>query len=496
MTAYQQLEARKKRVSALNNAMGILQWDQQTMMPEGAAPARAAMLAELSVMVHEMETGSELSDLIDEAESGAAQLDPWQTANLREIRHQFIHANAVPSDLVERLVMAESDAHMTWRVARPNNDFSRLAPKLDTLFELKREEATIKAAIMGLTPYEAMLDRYDPGRREPQVDRIFEDLENFLPGFLQQVMAKQAAAPRPLIPEGPFPLERQKELSHAIMRVFGFPFERGRLDTAHHPFSGGADGDVRITTRYNEADFMQSLMAVIHETGHALYEDGRPPEWLGQPVGNSRGMTLHESQSLLLEMQAARSEEFIRFLVPTIARVLGGEGPAWTPDNFLRIYRKVEPGLIRVFADEVTYPLHVILRYKLEKAIIANELPTRELPGAWNELMEQLLGIRPPNDTDGVMQDVHWPEGIFGYFPTYSLGALAAAQIFAAAQKDNTDILPGLGRGDLAPLFTWLDRHIRSQGCLYMPDELIEKATGSGLDTAAFKAGLRARYLD
>ncbi|MBP6723839.1 MAG: carboxypeptidase M32 [Halioglobus sp.] len=496
MTAYQQLEARKKRVSALNNAMGILQWDQQTMMPEGAAPARAAMLAELSVMVHEMETGSELSDLIDEAESSAGQLDAWQRANLREIRHQFIHANAVPSDLVEKLVMAESDAHMTWRVARPNNDFNSLAPKLDTLFALKREEATIKAAIMGVTPYEAMLDRYDPGRREPQVDRIFADLENFLPSFLQQVMAKQAAAPRPLIPQGPFPLERQRELSHAIMKVLGFPFERGRLDTAHHPFSGGADGDVRITTRYNEADFMHSLMAVIHETGHALYEDGRPPEWLGQPVGNSRGMTLHESQSLLLEMQAARSEEFIRFLVPTIARVLGGEGPAWTPDNFLRIYRKVEPGLIRVFADEVTYPLHVILRYKLEKAIIANELPTRELPGAWNELMEQLLGIRPPNDTDGVMQDVHWPEGIFGYFPTYSLGAMAAAQIFTAAQKDNTDILPGLGRGDLAPLFNWLDRHIRSQGCLYMPDELIEKATGSGLDTAAFKAGIRARYLD
>jgi len=496
MTAYLQLEARKKRVSALNNAMGILQWDQQTMMPEGAAPARAAMLAELSVMVHEMETGSELSDLIDEAESGAVQLDAWQRANLREIRHQFIHANAVPADLVEKLVMAESEAHMTWRVARPNNDFSSLAPKLDTLFALKREEATIKAAIMGVTPYEAMLDRYDPGRREPQVDRIFADLENFLPGFLQQVMAKQAAAPRPLIPQGPFPLERQRDLSHAIMQVLGFPFERGRLDTAHHPFSGGADGDVRITTRYNEADFMHSLMAVIHETGHALYEDGRPPEWLGQPVGNSRGMTLHESQSLLLEMQAARSEEFIRFLVPTIARVLGGEGPAWTPDNFLRIYRKVEPGLIRVFADEVTYPLHVVLRYKLEKAIIANELPTRELPGAWNELMEQLLGIRPPNDTDGVMQDVHWPEGIFGYFPTYSLGAMAAAQIFAAAQKDNTDILPGLGRGDLAPLFSWLDRHIRSQGCLYMPDELIEKATGSGLDTAAFKAGIRARYLD
>jgi len=496
MTPYQQLEARKKRVSALNNAMGILQWDQQTMMPEGAAPARASVLAELSVMAHEMETGSELSDLIAAAESDTGQLDAWQRANLREIRHQFVHANAIPSDLVEKLVMAGSDAEMTWRIARPNNDFKSLAPKLETLFELKREEANIKAGIMGVTPYEAMLDRYDPGRREPQVDRIFSDLENFLPGFLQQVMAKQAAAPSPVMPAGPFPLERQRELSHEVMKVFGFPFERGRLDTAHHPFSGGADGDLRITTRYNEADFMKSLMAVIHETGHALYEDGRPPQWLGQPVGNSRGMTLHESQSLLLEMQAARSEEFIRFLLPIIQRVLGGSGPAWTPDNFLRIYRKVEPGLIRVYADEVTYPLHVILRYRLEKAILANELATRDLPGAWNELMEKLVGIRPTDDRDGVMQDVHWPEGIFGYFPTYSLGALAAAQIFAAAQKADTDILPGLGRGDPAPLFNWLDRSIRSQGCLYMPDELIERATGAELGTAAFKASVKARYLD
>lgn len=385
---------------------------------------------------------------------------------------------------------------MIWREARPDNDFKRLAPALDKLFSLKREEASIKSEIMNVTPYEAMMDRYDPGRREPQVDRIFADLESFLPGFIQQVMEKQAAAPAAVMPEGPFPIEQQRELSHEVMKIFGFPFDRGRLDTAHHPFSGGADGDVRITTRYSEGDFMKSLMAVIHETGHALYEDGRPAQWLGQPVGNSRGMTLHESQSLLLEMQAARSEEFVRFLVPTIKRVLGGEGPAWEPDNILRVYRKVEPGLIRVYADEVTYPLHVILRYKLEKAIISNDLATHDLPGAWNDLMESLVGVRPTNDTDGVMQDVHWPEGIFGYFPTYSLGAMAAAQIFAAAQKDDKNILPGLGRGDLAPLFSWLDQHIRHQGCLYMPDELIAKATGSGLDTAAFKASIRARYLD
>jgi carboxypeptidase Taq len=496
MQAYLELEARKKRVGALNNAMGILQWDQQTMMPEGAAPARATVLAELSVMVHEMETGSALSDLIEQAESESAQLNPWQRANLREIRHQFLHANAMPAALVEKLVLAQSDSEMTWRRARADNDFKRLAPKLDLLFALKREEADVKAVVIGVTPYEALLDQFDPGRRESQVDSIFADLEGFLPGFVQQVMEKQASETQPVMPQGPFPLDRQIELSHEIMQVFGFPFERGRLDTAQHPFSGGADGDIRITTRYDESDFTKSLMAVIHETGHALYEDGRPKAWLGQPVGNSRGMTLHESQSLLLEMQAARSGEFIRFVLPTIKRVLGGSGAAWEPDNILRVYRRVEPGLVRVFADEVTYPLHVILRYKLEKAILANELRTDDLPLAWNDMMEQLVGIRPADDTNGVMQDVHWPEGIFGYFPTYSLGAMAAAQIFAAAQRDNSEILPGLGRGDIAPLFEWLDREIRSQGCLYMPDELIEKATGSALGTAAFKASIQARYLD
>lgn len=496
MNAYQQLEARKKRTSALGNAMGILQWDQQTMMPAGAAPARASVLAELSVWMHEMETGPELSDLIAAAEADADQLNEWQRANLREMRHQFIHANAMPAELVEKIVLAESESEMAWRTARPDNDWKGLAPKLEVLFALKREEAAIKSGIMGVSPYEAMIDQYDPGRREAQVDQIFGDLEQFLPGFVQEVMEKQASAPQALIPSGPFSTEKQEALSKEVMKVFGFPFERGRLDTAHHPFSGGADGDIRITTRYEEDDFMKSLMAVIHETGHALYEDGRPAEWLGQPVGNSRGMTLHESQSLLLEMQASRSEEFIRFLVPTIKRCLDGEGPAWEADNILRIYRKVEPGLIRVYADEVTYPLHVILRYKLEKAIIANEIAIGDLPGAWNELMEKLLGIRPKDDIDGVMQDVHWPAGLFGYFPTYSLGALTSAQIFAAAQRDNSDILPGLGRGDCTPLFSWLDQHIRSQGCLYMPDELIEKATGSALDTAAFKASITARYLD
>jgi carboxypeptidase Taq len=281
-----------------------------------------------------------------------------------------------------------------------------------------------------------------------------------------------------------------------VLEILDFPFERGRLDTAAHPFSGGAAGDVRITTRYEEDDFTKSLMAVIHETGHALYQDGLPIDWRDQPVGDHRGMTVHESQSLLLEMQAGRSQEFLHFLAPVLKEQLkGGDHTAWEADNLLQLYRKVEPGLIRVYADEVTYPLHVILRYKLEKAILAGSIATADLPAAWNESMQDMLGITPPTDRDGVMQDVHWPHGIFGYFPTYSLGAMAAAQLFTAATQADPDILPGLGRGDFKPLYAWLRSNIREQGCLLLPDALIEQATGAPLGTAAYKASVTARYL-
>ncbi|RLQ21002.1 carboxypeptidase M32 [Seongchinamella sediminis] len=495
MTAYQSLEALRKRVSVLGNAIGILHWDQETMMPEGVAPGRARDLAELSLMVHEIETDERLPDLLAEAEAQQEQLDSWQRANLREMRHLYLHANATPAELVEKIVIARSDSVTTWKDARAANDFKRLAPKLDTLFQLQREVATIKSEALGVTPYEALLDEYDPGRREVQVDALFDELVAFLPDFTREVMARQVAGPGVIQPRGPFPVADQEKLSRAVMEILDFPFDRGRLDTAAHPFSGGAEGDNRITTRYSEDDFTKSLMAVIHETGHALYEDGRPHQWRGQPVGESRGMTLHESQSLLLEMQAARSEEFIRYLAPITREILGGDGPAWEADNILRLYRKVEPGLIRVYADEVTYPLHVILRYQLEKAIVADEIRVGDLPGAWNDMMQQYLGIIPPTDSDGVMQDVHWPEGLLGYFPTYSLGALAAAQIFAAATEARPEILPGLGKGDLKPLYGWLDENIRSKGCLYTADELIEQATGAPLGVEAYKAAVRARYL-
>ena len=344
-------------------------------------------------------------------------------------------------------------------------------------------------------PYEALVDGYDEGRTEAEIDVVFDDLETFLPGFLNEVLEKQASAGAPKPLDGPFPVETQRKVARQIMEIIGFPFEHGRLDDSHHPFCGGAEGDIRITSRYLEHDFLSGLYAIVHETGHALYENGLPKEWRGQPVGEAQGMTMHESQSLLLEMQAGRTEEFIGHISPILAEAFP-RGDAWEKDNVMRHYRKIERGLIRVDADEVTYPLHIILRYRLEKAVLAGDLKAVDLPGAWNEMMQKLVGITPPDDVDGVMQDVHWPAGLFGYFPTYSLGAMTAAQMFASAKKAEPGILPGLAEGDFNPLFSWLNENVRSHGSSLSAGDLIERATGAPLSAEAYKAHVKARYLD
>lgn len=493
MQAYKELEARQRRLAAIGNALGILNWDQSTMMATGAAPARAEVVSELSVMTHEMTVDPRVGELLDQAE-GADGLDPWQSANLKKMRRQYIHATAVTADLVARKVRLTSEAEMAWREARPANDYKTLEPMLEEIFGLLREEAAQLSEALGVAPYEALLDGYDEGRTVAEIDAIFGDLEDFLPGFLGEVIEKQASdgTPKPL--DGPFPVDVQRDVGRRLMEIIGFPFEHGRLDDSHHPFCGGAKGDIRITSRYVEDDFLSGLYAVVHETGHALYENGLPKDWRGQPVGNAQGMTLHESQSLLLEMQAGRTEEFIGFISPMLSGAFP-RGDAWDKANVLKHYRKVERGLIRVDADEVTYPLHIILRYRLENAILNGDVTAADLPGAWNDMMQKLVGIKPPSDVDGVMQDIHWVVGLFGYFPTYSLGAMTAAQMFSAAKTAEPGILPGLAEGNFEPLFGWLDKNVRSLGSSLSASELIEQATGAPLSAEAYKTHVRARYL-
>jgi carboxypeptidase Taq len=490
---YAELEVRFKRLNSLREAAAVLHWDTAAMMPEGGASARAEQLATLRVVCHEVLSDPALPDLLD----GAAEerLERWQAANVREMRRQWLHATAIPADLVAALSKAASECEMVWRKARPASDFALVLPSLARLLALVREKAAAKAARLGRSQYEALLDQWEPDGSTATIDRLFAALAKELPDLIEGALAHQARAPAPVKPEGPFPIAAQRAASLKLMERLGFDFAHGRLDVSLHPFCGGTPDDVRITTRYDESDFTRALMGVLHETGHALYERGLPAEWRSQPVGDARGMSIHESQSLLVEMQVCRSRAFLEFAAPILRQCFGGAGPAWEPENLHRVYTLVARSLIRVDADEVTYPAHVILRYRLERAMIDGALALADLPAAWNDGMRELVGVVPPDDRQGCLQDVHWYDGAWGYFPTYTLGAMTAAQLYAAARAASPEIESAIARGEFAPLLAWLRTNVHGKGSLLGTAELIESATGQPLDGTLFVRHLRRRYL-
>ncbi len=491
-TAYSELERRFARMSHLGDAMALIGWDTQTMMPEGAAPARARMMASLRTQLHEMLTDPPVKGLLGAAEGES--LDEWRHANLREMRRDWVHASALPASLVEAHSRACSACEQEWRQARPAADFARVRAPLAEVLRLTREIAKIKGQALGCAPYDALLDQYEPDSRAQRIDALFADLGAFLPGFLAEVTRRQPAAKSG--PLGPFPIQSQRALGLAMMEVLGFDFHFGRLDESRHPFSSGAPDDARITTRYDEADFMRSLMGVLHETGHALYELGLPKDWRGQPVGRARGMGVHESQSLIMEMQACRAKGFLGFLAPRAAQAFARDGEAgWDAETLFAVSMRVQPSFIRTDADEVTYPAHVILRYRLEKALIGGELEVAGLPEAWNRGMRELLGIVPPDDRRGCLQDIHWYDGGFGYFPCYTLGAMTAAQLFQAARRAHPALESEIAAGKFATLVEWLRAHVHGRASSVSADTIVREATGGPLDAEKFKTHLRHRYL-
>ena len=493
MSAYLELESRFRRIAALNEAVGMLHWDMSVLMPTGGASARAEQLAALKLTTHEMKTSAEFHDLLEAAESEVLD-GSWQRANLREMRRSWVHANAVDANLVEAMTRASSACEMVWREARLENDFAKVFPYLEEVLKFSREAGKAKSVVLECSVYEALLDQYEPGGRTKQIDDLFADLASFLPDFLETALAKQVERGEAIAPVGPFDADRQCNLGRHLMQVLGFDFGAGRLDVSLHPFCGGVPGDIRVTTRYGEDDFTQSLMGVLHETGHALYEMGLPEEWRYQPVGAARGMVLHESQSLLIEMQACRSREFLSFAAPLMREAFGGTGPEWNHENLYRLYTHVEPSFIRVDADEVTYPAHVILRYRLERALIDDELALVDLPDAWNSGMVDLLGVRPPDDRQGCLQDIHWYDGAWGYFPTYTLGAMAASQLFAAAKVAHPNIPEMISRGDFGLLVGWMRNNIHAMGSSRTSNDILLAATGKPLGADDFKAHLQERY--
>ncbi len=493
-SAYQKLEQRFRRILILGDAEEALQWDYATMMPAGGGPGRGEQLAELSGVCHGLLSATETGDLLGEA-AACDNLNDWQSANLKAMQRKWAHATALPEDLVVAFSKASTACESVWRTARAENDFAAVLPHMEALLALVRERAMAKSEKLGLSLYDALLDEFEPGGRSADIDVRFAELEVFLPGFLNQVLEKQKTNPAPAMPGGPFAADKQHQLGLQLMTALGFDFNHGRLDVSLHPFCGGTPDDVRLTTRFDEVDFSSAIMGVLHETGHGLYERGLPADWRYQPVGQALGMATHERQSLLIEMQMSRSRGFLEFAAPLMRAAFDGSGPAWDAENLYRNLTRVEPGFIRVDADEVTYPLHVIARYRLEKLMIAGDLPLADLPAAWNAEIQSLLGITPPNDREGCLQDIHWYDGAWGYFPTYTLGALMAAQLFAAARQDAPEISAGIANGDFKPLSLWLVKNVHSLGSSLSAEKMLEQATGRGLDASAFMRHLKTRYL-
>ncbi len=492
---YKQLEQEFRRLHAFRGALSLLRWDAAVMMPRGSADVRGEQLAALETEYHALLTAPRITRLLDRAQANAQGLTDWQIANLREMRRQRDHAIATPVTLISRLTKASSRAEVNWLEARQQGKFELFAPHLEEVVHLVRDKAALLGQALNLAPYDALVDEFSPGLTTADIDAMFKALSRRLPSLIRESIAVQDS--RPLLPlTGKFPASKQRALVVEIMKAIGFPFDRGRLDESEHPFTEGVPGDIRVTTRFDANDIFSGLLGALHETGHAMYDLGLPQEWKDQPVGRDRGMALEESQSLLIEMIVCRSRPFVRYVEPLLAKHFGVSGPEWDVDSIYGHLTRVRRSLIRVDADELTYPLHIMLRYELEKQLLSGELAVRDLPEAWNAGMEQRLGIHPPNDVEGCLQDIHWAVGSFGYFPSYALGAVIAAQLYESLRADVPALDEQLARGEFSGLLGWLRTHVHGMGAKVPVQDLLKGATGKPLSATSFVRYVEAKYLE
>lgn len=492
---YQQLEQEFRRLHAFRGALSLLRWDAAVMMPRGSSEVRGEQVAALETEYHALLTAPKVTRLLDRAQANAQGLEDWQLANLREMRRQRDHAIATPPTLVSRLARATSRAEAKWIEAKQAGDFALFAPYLEEVVHLVRDKAALLGQALNLQPYDALVDEFSPGITTQDIDTLFKALARKLPNLVNEVIEHQARNP-PLPIVAKVSVSKQRQLVVEVMKAIGFPFDRGRLDESEHPFTEGVPGDIRVTTRFDVNDPFNALLGALHESGHAMYDLGLPHDWRDQPVGRDRGMALEESQSLLLEMIIGRSRAFVRYLKPLLDKYYGVSGPEWGVENLYRHLNRVRRGLIRVDADELTYPLHITLRYELEKRILGGDLPIRGIPEAWNSFMENRLGIRPSGDAEGCLQDIHWAVGSFGYFPSYVLGAIIAGQLYDSLRAERATIEEEIAAGQFGGLFEWLRQNVHGQGAKISIHELMKHATGKPLTAAASLRYLEAKYLE
>jgi len=482
---------RVRELAVIESAAAVIGWDQETYLPAAAAAHRAAQLAWLSSRGHEFATSEAWRRDLEAAEAADPGTGATVTANLRELRRGFDRATKLPVELVARESSACSLAKHAWATARKQSDFASFAPHLATLIEIARE----KADLWGYRgePYDALLEGYERGTSTAAVAELFDALRPEVRETAAGAVAKSANR-APSLPPGPYPIAAQQRLNAGIAAAIGFDFQAGRIDTSTHPFCTTlGPRDMRMTTRYDESDFTSSLFGVLHESGHGMYEQGLPVADFGLPSGAPVSLGIHESQSRLWENHVGRSRAFWCRWLPA-ARECFPQLAALSVDDFLAFLWRAEFSPIRVEADEATYDLHILLRFGLERRLLNGDLAVADVPTAWNDGFRDLFGFTPQNDREGCLQDIHWAMGGLGYFSTYTLGNINAAQLFAAA-RNNPAIATACDAADYAPLLAWLRQNIHAHGATLDPADLMQLATGSKPSTQAYLAHLKARYL-
>ena len=492
MIAYTKLKEIFREASLSSDIAGILHWDMSTMMPPNSRNQRADQLAYLSKLSHDKISSNEVRDLILKAKD--ENLNQNDLHNLREIEREHKLTSSVPSELVHKISKTAAKCEGEWQEARKNSNFNLIKKSLHELINLTKEEAGILAKEFNLSPYEALVNKFEPGSNTQLIANVFDDLQQFLTPLIDTIIEKQKS--QKILPiQYKISEIQQKDIAEHIMKIIGFDFKRGRLDKSVHPFCGGSTSDVRITTRYNEDNPFSSLDGVMHETGHALYELNLPEKWAHQPVGKSRGMAMHESQSLMIEMQITRSLAFKKFLSKLLKNKFNIMDNSFDEENLYLLGTRVEKSFIRVESDEVTYPLHIILRFNLERKIFNNEIGVNDIPEAWNDEYKKLFDKKVEKDTDGCLQDVHWYAGLFGYFPTYSLGALTAAQFASQLRIDLPKLDLNIEKGKFDDLVNWLKTNIHEKASFFSTNEVLEQVTNSSLNAKYFKNYINNRYL-
>lgn len=470
-----------REISLLSATASNLDWDQETYAPTAAVEFRAQQLSYLHGRIHQLKTSDQFRD-------GLASLDG---PNQRELTHQFERSTKLPQELVERDSSTSTLAKAAWDDARQNNTFDTFAPHLEKLLAIARE----KADHWGYDdePYDALLSEYERGAKTSEVATLFDSISSDLADIAAAAVEASSSIPADLL-HGPAPVADQQTLNREVAESLGFDFQQGRIDTTAHPFCTTlGPADIRLTTRYEDHDFASSLFGVMHETGHGLYEQGLPASDYHLPSGHAVSLGIHESQSRLWENHVGRSRPFWEKWLPR-AQELFPHLQKFDLDQFLPAINRAAYSPIRVEADEATYDLHILLRFKLERALLSGDLEVADVPAAWNEQFEKLFGFRPANDSDGCLQDIHWSMGGLGYFATYSLGNINSAQLFEAAMKDS-EVSSAFGKADFLPLLSWMQNHVHQHGSSYLPQDLMEKATGSRTNPAPYLSHLRSRFI-